>query len=315
MDRQPRGNNESCCFRSVDDLTLCFLCCGCLQDFPISLAFYYTVSANTSSFSSNAASTTPLLSDPQLSSCLKGARLPAGAAIGVLAVAFDVLGGQSTTAVDESGVPVVVASRPLVLSAASAPDFVTRNKDQLLDQQLQQRKVSSVVSTVGLFGDLLTMSSDPCAHLDCGKHGECYSSTCVCEDGYGGSGCTVALQPTDGYWTPWVTQPCSVSCGNGVQASTRSCVSPQYGGAPCPPGTATQTILCNPGPCTGPEVAGGWTPWSDWTPCPSVSASSSGTALLRTRRRTCTAPAPTLHGEPCSGPAETSGQLGLRGVP
>uniref|UniRef100_A0A8C6UL54 Uncharacterized protein n=1 Tax=Neogobius melanostomus TaxID=47308 RepID=A0A8C6UL54_9GOBI len=72
----------------------------------------------------------------------------------------------------------------------------------------------------------------------------------------------------DGGWGPWSDPgPCSVSCGEGLQLSHRSCDQPptQYGGRYCD-GPSTRTSVCK-SPC---PVDGVWSEWSPWEPCQDV---------------------------------------------
>lgn len=73
------------------------------------------------------------------------------------------------------------------------------------------------------------------------------------------------------------------------QCQTRVCNNPppQHGGADC---TGAHVRVTN---CT---VHGGWTAWSGWSAC----SQSCGFAM-KTRRRTCTNPAPAFGGRVCVG--------------
>ncbi|XP_058853313.1 adhesion G protein-coupled receptor B2-like isoform X2 [Acipenser ruthenus] len=90
-------------------------------------------------------------------------------------------------------------------------------------------------------------------------------------------------------WSQWSV--CSLTCGQGWQVRTRSCVSSPYGTL-CS-GPLRETRLCN-NTATCP-VHGLWEEWSPWSLC-SVSCGRGS----RTRTRTCSAP---QHGgKACEGP-------------
>lgn len=130
----------------------------------------------------------------------------------------------------------------------------------------------------------------------------------------------------DGNWGVWFPPgPCSVSCGEGLQLSSRRCdnPSPTYGGKQCE-GQSTRTSVCN-SPCPGKtqsqatfklwpsnadlmwiafrlSVHGHWTGWSNWDECSSSCIQPNG-GSFRTRRRSCSNPVPSLNppGNECQG--------------
>ncbi|NXG38118.1 AGRB2 protein, partial [Dromaius novaehollandiae] len=90
-------------------------------------------------------------------------------------------------------------------------------------------------------------------------------------------------------WSPWSV--CSLTCGQGSQVRTRSCVSSPYGTL-CS-GLLRETRTCN-NTATCP-VRGAWEEWSPWSLC-SVTCGRGA----RTRTRRCAAP---QHGgKACEGP-------------
>ncbi|XP_026179920.1 properdin-like isoform X2 [Mastacembelus armatus] len=106
--------------------------------------------------------------------------------------------------------------------------------------------------------------------------------------------------PVDGSWGAWSPpQPCSVTCGEGLQLSFRTCESPppKYGGRFCD-GMSTQASVCR-SPC---PVDGFWSGWSNWGEC-SSSCIPDGRVPVRTRQRSCSNPAPSSSppGRGCQG--------------
>lgn len=106
--------------------------------------------------------------------------------------------------------------------------------------------------------------------------------------------------PVDGHWGAWSPPgPCSVTCGAGLQLSSRKCDSPppKHGGRYCD-GASSQTSICQ-SPC---PVDGFWSGWTVWTQCSSPCVPHDRTSV-RTRRRSCTNPAPSTSppGSDCHG--------------
>ncbi|KAL6262936.1 hypothetical protein P5V15_005724 [Pogonomyrmex californicus] len=122
--------------------------------------------------------------------------------------------------------------------------------------------------------------------------------------------CPVLTDPVDGGWSAWSPwSPCQHSTGeqssehhahshshsehtekiDTCQCQTRECNNPppQHGGESC---TGARVRVTN---CT---VHGGWTAWSGWSSC----SQTCGFAM-KTRRRTCTNPAPAFGGRVCVG--------------
>ncbi|EDV97528.1 GH16920 [Drosophila grimshawi] len=105
--------------------------------------------------------------------------------------------------------------------------------------------------------------------------------------------CPVLNAPIDGGWSSW--SPWS-ECEQHEQPDSnclcrqRNCNNPQpqHGGSSCE-GISTQVTNCT--------LHGGWTGWSDWSPC----SQTCGIAV-KTRRRTCGNPRPAHGGRMCLGP-------------
>ncbi|XP_074513273.1 properdin-like [Sebastes fasciatus] len=95
--------------------------------------------------------------------------------------------------------------------------------------------------------------------------------------------------PVRGGWGAWSQPgPCSASCGEGLQLSTRTCdrPAPKYGGRFCDGPSARSSVCQSPCP-----VNGLWSGWSSWGECPS-SCIPQGRGPIRTRHRSCSNPAP-----------------------
>ncbi|KAJ8352828.1 hypothetical protein SKAU_G00243040 [Synaphobranchus kaupii] len=140
---------------------------------------------------------------------------------------------------------------------------------------------------------------------DCAKGFRTRKRTCATPEGKSASaactGSAVEYQdcnpqpcPVKGAWSCWSSwSQCSVTCGGGHYQRTRSCNSPAPadGGDICI-GLHTEEALCNTHPCEG-----GWTAWSDWSPCDDGG--------LQTRSRTCEDPeggsGPSPGPNPCQG--------------
>ncbi|XP_062577895.1 SCO-spondin-like [Saccostrea cucullata] len=107
--------------------------------------------------------------------------------------------------------------------------------------------------------------------------------------------CQVTHCPVNGGWSGWGRWGrCSTTCGAGAQIRTRHCNHPRpaYGGKTCT-GSNHESRSCSQVPC---PVNGGWTSWESWSTC-SVSCG----AGIESRVRSCTHPAPSHGGKPCTG--------------
>lgn len=114
--------------------------------------------------------------------------------------------------------------------------------------------------------------------------------------------CFIKVCPIDGNYTNWSPfGSCSKSCGGGEKIRTRKCDNPvPVGeGRNCSRlGLPIDIQPCNTNPC---PVSGGYTPWSDFSPC--TKSCAGGTHF---RRRNCTNPPPEAGGQNCTrlGPPE-----------
>ncbi|GFS46965.1 hemicentin-1 [Trichonephila inaurata madagascariensis] len=107
--------------------------------------------------------------------------------------------------------------------------------------------------------------------------------------------CLLTKCPVDGSWSVWsYWQPCSVTCGEGIQYRTRECnnPAPQHGGSFCY-GESKESQECNNAEC---PVHGEWGDWNEWSLC-----SSSCGGGTRERKRKCDSPFPAYGGHYCIG--------------
>ncbi|XP_028394319.1 uncharacterized protein LOC114518504 isoform X2 [Dendronephthya gigantea] len=106
--------------------------------------------------------------------------------------------------------------------------------------------------------------------------------------------------PSDGRWSDWQAwEPCSVSCGFGVQLRTRYCNNPApvNGGKMCE-GDLVESSPCEAKPC---PINGGFADWSNWSVCSRSCGRGS-----KSRVRKCINPLPRYGGQSCErlGPGE-----------
>uniref|UniRef100_A0A8C3GM35 Hemicentin 1 n=1 Tax=Cairina moschata TaxID=8855 RepID=A0A8C3GM35_CAIMO len=107
-------------------------------------------------------------------------------------------------------------------------------------------------------------------------------------------------------WLEW--QPCSVTCGQGVQERIRQCNNPlpANGGKMCE-GPDTDVRSCHNKLC---PVDGNWSEWGLWEEC-----SKSCGQGNRTRTRICSNPSAQHGGKPCDGSAVDSVMCNIRPCP
>lgn len=153
--------------------------CVCLQDLPFTYFFRAIAGAVE----------TPLQSTPLLSQCLPGVQLTGR--VVVLSVSVrDVYGGEASSTLSVSGSQATVTLSPFV--PVNVTDFANQQVITLM-QQLEQRKVSEVVTAVGTLSSWLTTALDPCAGVVCHTaNSACFNGTCSCVAGYSGLACDVS---------------------------------------------------------------------------------------------------------------------------
>ncbi|NXL89730.1 HMCN1 protein, partial [Alectura lathami] len=107
-------------------------------------------------------------------------------------------------------------------------------------------------------------------------------------------------------WLEW--QPCSVTCGQGVQERARRCNNPlpANGGRPCE-GPDTDVRSCHNKPC---PVDGNWSEWGLWEECSKTCGKGN-----KTRTRTCSNPPAQHGGKQCDGSAVDSVMCNIRPCP
>ena len=100
--------------------------------------------------------------------------------------------------------------------------------------------------------------------------------------------CFIKVCPVDGNYSNWSAfGTCSKTCGGGERIRTRKCDNPAPvgEGRNCSRfGPPIDALPCNPEPC---PVSGGYTPWSEFSPC--TKSCETGTQY---RSRNCTNPPP-----------------------
>ena len=125
--------------------------------------------------------------------------------------------------------------------------------------------------------------------------------------------CFIKLCPVDGNYSNWSSfGSCSKSCGVGEKSRTRKCDNPvPVGeGRNCSHiGPPIDIQPCNTQPC---PRSGGYTPWSDFSPC--TASCGGGTHF---RRRNCTNPPPAVGGRDCVrlGPSEETNLCNTHSCP
>ena len=124
-------------------------------------------------------------------------------------------------------------------------------------------------------------SVNPLCQRDNVETKPCSSPPCPCTAGVN---CTCELTE----WTEW--SKCSKTCGGGQSERTRQYRTNATAG--CIPMNPREVQPCNVQCC---PVNGGYTPWSEWSPCSKECGSG-----VRKRFRSCTSPEPSCKGKPCS---------------
>eukprot|EP00794_Sanderia_malayensis_P011287 gene11287-12468_t len=121
--------------------------------------------------------------------------------------------------------------------------------------------------------------------------------------------CVIEHCKVDGGFSEWSAYgTCSVSCGGGLQFSTRACSNPfpSNGGSACA-GATKKSRRCNTKRC---PVNGGFSNWSSWGRC-----SRSCGPGNQYRRRRCNNPIPRYGGKACTGNYRESQSCNLKPCP
>ncbi|XP_076098251.1 SCO-spondin-like [Mytilus galloprovincialis] len=150
--------------------------------------------------------------------------------------------------------------------------------------------------------------------LSCAMGWQSRNRTCL-GPFYGGDNCTGDISevqncmlvecPVDGVWQPWsLWDSCNITCGGGGQNRYRTCIQPQFGGAPCN-GSEIDYRDCNTHHC---PVNGTWYAWSNWTDCTTTCGGG-----LQTRNRTCEQPQ--YGGFYCEGPDQETRNCSTHNCP
>ncbi|GAB1290783.1 SCO-spondin [Apodemus speciosus] len=148
-----------------------------------------------------------------------------------------------------------------LFSCGLAPWLCLRPKqlcDGILDCPQEEQSASGGPSRTGL----------PCPEFSC-PDGTCVDFLLVCD---GNPDCELADEAEPsldeqrcgawGSWGPW--EPCSQTCGPGVQSRNRNCSASSLPVLRNCPGLQHQSQACFTEAC---PVDGEWGPWSPWSPC------------------------------------------------
>ncbi|XP_066934153.1 uncharacterized protein [Clytia hemisphaerica] len=111
--------------------------------------------------------------------------------------------------------------------------------------------------------------------------------------------------PVDGGFNQWSSfTPCSKTCGNGLKSRYRLCNDPIPQGSTARncTGAYNEVKHCRLATCEG-AVNGNWGSWNQWSSCSQNVECFKG---VRSRKRSCSNPAPNKGGDDCLGTADES---------
>ncbi|GCC29770.1 hypothetical protein chiPu_0008212 [Chiloscyllium punctatum] len=215
-----------------------------------------------------------------------------------------------------------VVERSVTLTLQSSPVFTVEPMDTVIDAgaivMLNCQAVGEPLPTVEwsrqgqplIENERTTILSNNSLRLTAVKKEDTSEYECVARNLMGSAlvKITLTVQVHGGFseWLQW--DPCSVTCGQGIQKRLRLCNNPMpaNGGRHCE-GTDSETRRCQAKPC---PVDGSWSEWSQWEECSRTCGQGN-----RTRTRTCTNPPVQYGGKRCDGNAVEAIMCNIRPCP
>ncbi|XP_043555476.1 hemicentin-1 [Chiloscyllium plagiosum] len=215
-----------------------------------------------------------------------------------------------------------VVERSVTLTLQSSPVFTVEPMDTVIDAgaivMLNCQAVGEPLPTVEwsrqgqplIENERIAILSNNSLRLTAVKKEDTSEYECVTRNLMGSAlvKITLTVQVHGGFseWLQW--DPCSVTCGQGMQKRLRLCNNPMpaNGGRHCE-GTDSETRRCQSKPC---PVDGSWSEWSQWEECSRTCGQGN-----RTRTRTCTNPPVQYGGKRCDGNAVEAIMCNIRPCP